>query len=421
MSNIDDLFKKVLDSHSEPYDPAAWENLSKRLDQSIKPGKNPFLKWGIPSVAIIVGAAIAWYFISVEPQRTTQVAQGPKQNSSVSTNAKESQGNFKKPSQKKETLPNVPKISYLENQNSNTTNPKVLPLTNTSNDGAVVKSHELPTSEKLIPAEPQTGKLDQDPVIVDGPKTVSNFKALTLPTCANDAVEVRNENNFSVLIVSKEHTVKIEANAVAKVKLSEGNYAILQEASQENLQNHAVAGTSKTEIVVGDLFYAAGLPYRHASLKTDQAIIALSAEGTSVTCCNKDFDMLSFTKGNYVLNVETTNDNGCRGKVSETFYVSDDYNLLAVNAFEPLSQDTRKSVFIPYALTQRNTPFKMIVIDPSDGGIVFETSDAQMPWDGVDKRNGKLAETNKAYIWKVNITKPEPGEKVDYIGTVVRM
>jgi hypothetical protein len=101
--------------------------------------------------------------------------------------------------------------------------------------------------------------------------------------------------------------------------------------------------------------------------------------------------------------------------------VSEDYNLLAVNAFEPLSQDARKSTFIPYALTQRNTPFRMVILDPNDGGIVYETSDALLPWDGIDKRSGKLADTNKAYVWKVNLLKPEPGEKSDYLGTVVRM
>ena len=122
-----------------------------------------------------------------------------------------------------------------------------------------------------------------------------------------------------------------------------------------------------------------------------------------------------------MFNVGLMQEHGCTGTKEESIYVSDDYNLLAVNAFEPLSQDLRKRTFLPYALTQRNTPFKMIILDPSDGGIVFETSDVQLPWDGTDKRTGKMADTNKAYVWKVNLTKPEPGEKMDYMGTVVRM
>ena len=76
---------------------------------------------------------------------------------------------------------------------------------------------------------------------------------------------------------------------------------------------------------------------------------------------------------------------------------------------------------MPYALLIRNTPFSMIIIDPSDGGIVFSSNDASNAWDGNDKRNGKMVAPNKAYIWKVNITNPEQKEKQEYKGTIVRL
>jgi hypothetical protein len=63
----------------------------------------------------------------------------------------------------------------------------------------------------------------------------------------------------------------------------------------------------------------------------------------------------------------------------------------------------------------------MVILDPSDGGLVFETMDVNLPWDGTDRRNGKMVETNKAFIWKVTLVTPEIGEKSDYLGTVVRM
>ena len=76
---------------------------------------------------------------------------------------------------------------------------------------------------------------------------------------------------------------------------------------------------------------------------------------------------------------------------------------------------------MPFALTQRKTAFNLIIIDPSDGGIVFESSDASNAWDGYDKRNGKMAVANKAYIWKVNIANPEHKENIEYKGTIVRL
>jgi hypothetical protein len=101
--------------------------------------------------------------------------------------------------------------------------------------------------------------------------------------------------------------------------------------------------------------------------------------------------------------------------------VEEDYNLLAVNAFTPTSWDSRNTHFIPFALTQRNTPFKMIIIDPADGAILFETASAELPWDGTDRNTGKMVEQNKSFVWKVILERPESNEKPEYIGTVVRL
>ena len=72
-------------------------------------------------------------------------------------------------------------------------------------------------------------------------------------------------------------------------------------------------------------------------------------------------------------------------------------------------------------LPRRDTPFKMIIIDPSDGAILFETSSADMPWDGIDRNTGKMVDENKSFVWKVILENPESNEKPEYIGTVVRL
>ena len=63
----------------------------------------------------------------------------------------------------------------------------------------------------------------------------------------------------------------------------------------------------------------------------------------------------------------------------------------------------------------------MIVIDPADGAILFETSTADQPWDGIDRNTGKMVDENKSYVWKVILDQPESNEKPEYLGTVVRL
>lgn len=421
MSKIDDLFKKAIESQSEPYNPAAWEKLSNRLDAGIPPRKNPFMKWGLPGLAVLVGAAAIGYYTSESTIQKPQLAKVQQQN---------------KTEQPVQNLDKTNRASnYQTAEKTKITDQNVIPLEQTSDltdsEGttaeAIVsekqstKTKEQGSTETTILQPAQIGKTEQNPVRNDAPKLSDSYTALLLPACENDALDVQNANDFGIVLRSKEFEVKITANASKKIKLPEGNYEIVHSESGLTLQNHAVSGVAISEIIVGELYFNAGLPYRHASIKTENTVIGIASEETQVTCCNKELEMLSFNKGNYTLSVETSTENGCRGKSIETFYVSEDYNLLAVNAFEPLSQDARKSTFIPYALTQRNTPFRMVILDPNDGGIVYETSDALLPWDGIDKRSGKLADTNKAYVWKVNLLKPEPGEKSDYLGTVVRM
>jgi hypothetical protein len=425
MSKIDEIFKTAMDSHSEPYNPQAWESLSKRLDGGIPPRKNPFLKWGLPSIALVIGVASVWYFTSGKPTKT-----GPsgKNNEGVTNlvqnetkqQVAESDGRANLPGAHQELAATATKNSpnvVQQNATLHESIPQEIISDNT------IKDSEIKISEndevQLVPIT--SDKLENNPISNRDPKPVDEYIALLFPTCENSLQEIKNENNFTVSIQSENRTLQINAKETVKIKFEEGNYDVVKVGDGTVLQTHKINASMPCEIVIGDLYYQDGLPYRHTSIKTEAQITDIQSKGVHVKCCIKEQDIMVFHKGNYTLNIGVSHETGCSTTKEESFYVSDDYNLLAVNAFEPLSLDARKSTFIPFALTQRNTPFRMIIIDPNDGGIVFETSDAQQPWDGIDKRTGKMADTNKAYVWKVNLTKPEPGEKMDYMGTVVRM
>ena len=76
---------------------------------------------------------------------------------------------------------------------------------------------------------------------------------------------------------------------------------------------------------------------------------------------------------------------------------------------------------MPYALTKRDAAFKMIIIDPSNGAVIFETMNADQPWTGINKNTGELVEDKKSYVWKVVLQNPEKGESPEYMGTVIRL
>ena len=75
MDKIDDLFKKAIESHTEPYDPSAWEALEKRLNGQLPPKTNPFKKWGLPGAALVIGISLAtWYLTDSSTPVSTPIS-----------------------------------------------------------------------------------------------------------------------------------------------------------------------------------------------------------------------------------------------------------------------------------------------------------------------------------------------------------
>ena len=64
----------------------------------------------------------------------------------------------------------------------------------------------------------------------------------------------------------------------------------------------------------------------------------------------------------------------------------------------------------------------MQIIDPKSGQIIFETKNADMPWDGMDIRTNQMVPVNSTYIWRVNIFEKAVGEPTNrYQGTITRI
>ena len=408
MDKLDDIFKKAIESHTEPYDPTAWEALEKRLDSQLPPKTNPFKKWGLPGAALVIGISFAtWYFTDsstpVSAPISPKTATIKQHKTEVKTHVNHSK--------KKEKQPEIAMHGeYLE------------PLPEWK-ESTIIDTESEPVFNQLQNVSSTIDKLPSktlEPIDSPKPKELFTYNPLVLPNCAGVPSEFKNTNGFEITLKSNNSLFSMEPNSSLKLELSAGTIEIIDPKTGVILQSNVIAGP-KGDLVMDEMIYENGLPVQGIHVKTEATVRSIRYGKQIKENTGKDLNLHLFDKGTTLVHIDLTDDNGCTNEISGLINVAEDYNLLAVNAFEPTSQDARKTTFMPYALTQRATPFRMIIIDPNDGGIVFESTDATLPWDGIDRRYGKMGDSNKAFVWKVTLSEPKAGEKSEYMGTVVRM
>jgi hypothetical protein len=245
--------------------------------------------------------------------------------------------------------------------------------------------------------------------------------------CQGETLQLEENKNYVRFISYAGKKIHYSYNEAISLKLTEPGKVVLMANSGpygqfEEFGSFDVNATPTLNINSDRaLNYEDGLPKMSIQAESSEGQVTWHSTNILNANTGKNVELLAFNKGYAIVEAQATASNGCTAKEKEMIQIPTDYNLLAVNAFNPQSQDSRNSTFMPYALTIRQTPFKLIVLDPDNGGLVFQSSDASNAWDGIDRRDGKLVPTNKAYIWKVVIERPVEGENGEYRGTIVRM
>ncbi|MCH2226068.1 MAG: PKD domain-containing protein, partial [Crocinitomicaceae bacterium] len=96
-----------------------------------------------------------------------------------------------------------------------------------------------------------------------------------------------------------------------------------------------------------------------------------------------EFEYTFRKAGQYVIDLTATNEFGCSKTSQKTIMIEQDYNLLAPTAFSP-NGDFKNDVFIPKALQiMDGVQFTMNIMSKS-GERVYTTSNVNEPWDGVN-------------------------------------
>ena len=418
--NIDELIKSALEGHEMPYDNNAWNSFEKKLNKPNAPIK-PFKFWffGTSIIAVITISSLL-YFSSIQEEKSDKPVEKKteviEKSNSQSTTSKKTKSEKTKEIQAEKISSN--ELEAKEDDKKETKTNLILPEVN----------------EVLVKENTKDLKLDEE---ITNPKKENSVitKKVTEPDapsfsnkCLGENLKVINKNDESMtLIFPSGKKVSVAELATENIKLSEeGKYELLVNSKQKETYNSffSVFGNPRASLLVEDeLNYETGLPIIRGEVQTFEETIKWKVD--KVVSANsskaKTAAFYFFEKGQFELEVIVSNEKGCSSIERKTISISENYNLLAVNAFDPLSDDRRKNTFMPYALTKRNTSFSLIIIDADDGGIVFESSDASNPWDGIDKRNGQLVNKNKAFIWKVTLSSPEKNEKSVYKGTITRI
>ncbi len=427
MKDIEKLFKDSLENHELPYDASAWKSLESKLPQVgiVKPIN--FTKWGLIGFAA-AALAVSVFIVSNSDEKQTNLI-----------NKKDVKHVEKQSTSTKKTTSTNPDLitekqlinqkTIQKNSTENTTNSLVNIEQNQVRGEYENSNHQFmkDLENGVIPNNTnfQTTAVQSNP---ENQKSYTNFKIPAVSTkCQGETLELDNENSKSIVLKSPSGKLEvIRAKSQLKTNLNQtGTYSISavdEKGDLIELKTFNVINSPSISLNFdSDITYENGLPVLKANLESEENKVKWTLNNKTLDVAGKNTVIYAFKKGAYELNVTATNEQGCKSTESKLIQVKDEYNLLAYNAFDPFSNDNRKTTFLPVALQNRTSTFEMVILDPTDGGIVFETSDASQPWDGIDRRDGKLVNSNKVYIWKVSIKSPEAGEKSEYKGTITRI
>ncbi len=416
--NIEDIIKDALDNHDAGYVTGAWEKMSARLDGT--PSTPFYKKWWMAAAfgTVLVGSAA--YFLTAESKEnstdktTTPVA-------TVNTSSDHS-GSQTEKSNTNSTNLNISSNAIVDPNNSVSQQDKTFHVEGGS---ASCGGGSLPNKGNSVTPTGNLGndnRIPQDNTIIFD---IENFKKVYVPTkiCSNEDLLIVNPNSSRFITVTDVNGKTIDLAPGKKVTLTPKSQGTITVQSGDHKDFIAVhENTTKLYIDVDpSILYENGIPTMRFSVPGLKENLDWSSNIKGTEQKGESFIVHPYTEKNIEAKVTSINENGCA--VSETQLVSlqETYNLMAPSGFRPNSGDIQTNTFMPYALTQRNVNFELVVLDPRTGAVVFSSSDATQGWDGIDKRTGEMVKENSVWAWKVVIRNPNVGEPVEYKGTITRM
>lgn len=414
--NFENNIKESLNGFEVPYDAAAWSAMSKRLDQTMPTSGGSNLKWylgGAATVAVIVTTILLWPSADVEKSQhitSTSTEKVKETEDQVHT----SKGTSSKLSIQDASATEAP----VKNTTNGTSNPVSFDPAPNIFDNPI---DYIKVKDNTFMKEDEPANSIFDPIIEMVAPSVPSVANI----CLNETTTINNTNKQELTVVGPNGITTIKGNTSLQFTPdSEGiyNLGFMVNGIFNSKESFVVKPLPKADFTIDETYnYENGVPSMNLSTNSQGVAHTWALEGQNGTTSGTETKAHFFYKGEYDITLTVTGSNSCKTTATKSVQIDETYNLLAVNGFDPMSSDNRINSFIPRGLVERSTDFRMIIIDPTDGAIIFETSDVSNPWRGLDKRNGQMVSANKAYIWKVTLNNPLKGENPEYKGTIVRL
>lgn len=410
--DIERIFQEALKNQEFPYQEGAWEQFSKRLDGT--PPSPFYRKWWFAAAMGTVLVGSATYFALKETGITDKQTVVASENSSTT----------------------IEQLSGAETSevNQEVTRTPITPSKTPSNE-LVISGEASPELEALksIANHENTSPLSIEPEVNHGNKVVKpdptssqiNYLPLALKShvCLHEELEIHNPNaKASILaILPKGKTVEIEAGTTAKVTaVSEGSIQVISGKHMDLVT--VVKPTNRLYTDVDpSLLYENGIPTLKFTISGNENPVSWISNVKGTELKQESFVVHPYKEKQVIVTALSKDQNGCKIEDVRTIQIKEEYNLLAPTGFTPLDYDSRTNRFMPFALTQRETAFDLMIYDSKNGGILFQSNEATNGWDGIDKRSGELVPIGSIWVWKVILKNPNTGEPREYSGTITRM
>lgn len=420
--DLENKIKQSLENHEMPYNASAWTTMQAKLDV-VKPVTSPAsnLKWYISAASVVAVGIISYVALnnSTETVNETPIQANKTELVENKTNSTVQKNTPTTPTAAPSNTNDVTVDNSTSNQRANSTannsvQSNTLVMTSNGNGSDNDKGDSGTNSSN--------GSNNENSTI--GTATQNKIKNYVLPKvadiCEGETTTIKNTNDVALIIDGPDMHFIIPANSERKVRMNkEGAHEISVQAEQNLTKSSTflVKRAPKTDFIIDiDTKFENGLPT--TKLETSVPGVEHSWVIGKSRVYGKNVDAHFYKSGNHDVTLTVKDANGCSNSATKSIRIDEKYNLMAVNSFIPEDIDSRNNTFMPFALTQRNVKFNLIVIDPTDGHTVFQSNDASNAWNGIDKNTGNGVTYGMTYIWKVTIENAEPNENNEYAGNI---
>lgn len=443
MSNKFDQFEQLmsdsLNAYEAPYDAGSWAQMDQSLNQLGKAKSASTTTITVAASLTGIGIAIGGFFYfsgdadSIDQQYTAEeitykvdTSNQPFIDAGVAPLEIVGQDVEDVPASNNATpeINNDPQGIVAQNGNDNNTTPgdntpaEVVPneVTPQDNNGAAVVDNNTPDTPT-----PNNNQIDAPQQTIEQPATFNIVQSST-EGCEGLFVDFSIDNRQlagDFLWNFGDGTTSSERSTVHSYK-KPGDYDVILTVT--NGKNVYVKTADHTVRVFEnpDVKFSYELSEQNAepaTIFTNGSSNAISYNwnfGDGETSSEKSPAHRYLQKGTYTVSLEATNVYNCVTKISEPVTIDRNYNLFAPTGFTP-NGDKKNDTWIPRALEVLDVDFTLTLYDSQNGNLVYETTEASNPWDGLDRSTGTVHDGQ--YIW-VLVIKDQFGQDEVYKGYV---